>query len=266
MAITELMGSRNQVWTLQGGTGRRVFKGDWDTWQQQAPRLAATFPGAPALRLKETTVEPITQNRGSTGYDECRITCQYATFEFIDDQPVESGSISGEALEVGLGRRWASTGRSVQQAVSVIFPLMDWAVRMTMRSVPKAAILDRVGKVNWAPFLGFPRETLLFHGADWDSRFDYERQTYIYSVNFHFTYRPMGWNVQWRAPVQARQDGILLYQDDGEPVFVSGSAGEGGWDRMVPPIYEMREFNALFGWPPLMIGFKTDTDAQATTT
>jgi len=140
--------------------------------------------------------------------------------------------------------------------MGVIFPMMDWNVKLTVPSVPKAAIIDAIGKVNYWRWLDFPAETLLFQGATWENRYDYERMAFIYTITYKFSFRPLGWNVLWRAPEQLRDaEGNLVYDDPGDgtggvPVWVPGDAGEGGWDRLYPPLYQRWDFNPLFGWPP----------------
>jgi hypothetical protein len=177
------------------------------------------------------------------------VTCEYATFEWIDAAPVTAGEVSGEVLELALSRHWQNTGRTVQGTYGMKFPLMDWTLRMMFTSLPLGAINKCVGCLNFCSWQGFTSETLMYNGASWDDRYDYERKRHFYTVTHKFSCRPRSWNVQWRAGEQVRSEGILQWTDDGQPVPVVGPAGVGGWDRMVPAIYDLADFNPLIGLP-----------------
>lgn len=265
MAATELYGSRSIIENPQQVTGQRIFKAPYDTWRSDCPTIGAAFPGHTLLRLRERRMEPLNPDK-STGdpAEWVKVTCDYSTYQYIEDAPIESGEFSGEVLETTLGRTWATTGRRSMQSFGVTCPMMEWCVKMTTAAIPKAAIIANINKVNVYTWLDFPAETLLFQGASWDNRYDYERQTYIYSVTFKFCFRPLGWNVVWRAPEQMRDaEGNLVWEDDGAggggvPVWVPGDAGIGGWDRLVPALYQWGDFNPLLGWPPIVLPWQPE--------
>jgi len=258
MAAIELWGSQAGAEDLQGVTATRIFRAPLATWMSDCPKIGSEFPNYPPLRLRRRQWEPLTPSPTGTGpAGEVKVICEYSTYQFIEDAPEEEWSISGEVLEMGLGRKWVSTDRICQQALGIIFPLADWRLKLVVPEVPKVHLVLQMGKVNGYDWLGFSAGNLLFHGGESQSRFDYERQRYIYVMTLHFTYRPVPWNYQWRAGEQMRIDGVLVYKDDGQPVMVDGAAGVGGWDRMEPVLYGFGDFDPLIGRPPRYPVFPT---------
>jgi len=250
MAAKELWESQSGTEDTQGQTAVRLFRAPYDTWRSDCPKLGSEFPNYPKLKLRRRQWQPLIPDAGKTApADVVKVTCEYSTYQFLEDKPEEEWSVSGEVLEMGLGRTWVGTGRPCQQALGVVFPLIDWKIKLVVAKVPKAEIIREEGKVNGYTWQGFNEGTLLFHGAEAQSRYDYERQRYIYAMTLHFTFRPQPWNYQWRAPEQRREDGVLVYADDGRPVFVSGPAGVGGWDLMDPRLYGWGDFDPLIGLP-----------------
>lgn len=249
MAAKELFGSRKQRWHLtEGGTGTREFQAAWATWFNEVPALGSNFPGSTQLKLVETSVDPLTSD-GATSYSDCKVTCEYRTYEFVDSVPVTTFEVSGEVLEIGLGRHWEDVGTYVQQSQGTVFPLLDVVIKIMLNKVPLSTILACTGKVNGFDFQGCPPQSLLYNGCAKDERYDYERRKYWYTLTHRFSFRPRGWNVQWRAPEQRRVDGVLVYDNDDQPVFVSGPRGIGGWTRMLPLLYDLADFNPLIGLP-----------------
>jgi len=250
MSATELWTSRSIVEETQGVSGIRIFRAPYDTWQSDCPKLGSVFPGYTKLKLKRRQIDMLTPDAAGTApADVVKVTCEYSTFQFIEDKPEEEYSVSGEVLEMGLGRRWLSTGRVCQQALGAVFPLIDWKLKLVVAKVPKVDLIREEGKVNGYSWQGFREGTLLFQGAEAQSRYDYERQRYIYAMTLHFTFRAQPWNYQWRAAEQLRVDGSLVYADDGQPVLVEGPASVGGWDMMEPRLYGWGDFDPLIGLP-----------------
>lgn len=249
MAVKELFDGWKLDWNPTVQTATRAFQADYATWAADTPQFGEFFPRSTVLRLKNKHVEPLTVSTTAAEPDQVKVVCDYATYEYLDSAPTESGEVSAEVLEIGLGRIWESVGRPVQQAQGVVLPMMEWSVHVIMGQIPKDAIISKTGKCNYFQWRDFPPETLLYQGATWENRYDYERTMYIYSVTHKFGYRPIGWNTVWRAPEQARSEGNLVYDNDGLPVWVSGPAGIGGWDRILPKLYEWTDFNSLIGLP-----------------
>lgn len=253
MAIIEQFGSREVRVTRQGITGRRAWHCTWAE-RLSVVKINQPFPGEPLLRCADITYKPIGVGTGKTApgteYNDCLVTAEYSTYQNIDDAPEYSYEFGGEILETGLGRVWRRAGTPVEQAMGVFYPQVIQAVTLTMASVPTAAIFNNLAKVNATSFEGAPAGTLLFEGATIESRFDYERQRYIYRCTFRFLYRPVPHNYTWRAPRQKRnQFGELVWDSRGFPVYEDGPAGIGGWDKMLPELYGYGDFNSMLGRP-----------------
>ena len=246
-----------------GITGERTFQVDWEYRLVDANGIPQVMiddwfdADNQELKCCEINYEGyggIEQNTSSSNYGnfkKCIITARYSTYEFLDDLPTETWEFGGEVLETGLGRHWLYGGTANDQAQGVYYPNIIRSITFVWDTVPVAEILLCQGKVNSSWFQTFPPETLLFEGATIASRADYERGKYLYTITYKFLYRSLGHNVVWRAPRQARDDaGNLLFETGtGDPEFVSGAAGIGGWDRTVPALYETANFNPIFGWP-----------------
>lgn len=243
----------------QGAHATRVWVVEASDLQRARPRIGEEYYPKSGLYCSEYRIEGMGR---PTGYDSngrptfthYQITCEYSSFQKIDTAPVITFDVSGEVVETGLGRKWKWAGTTCDQAQGVIYPQMEITINLVMAAMPQSIIIDRVGKVNYIPWQGYPAETLLYLGASTEARWDYQRRTYIYRVAHKFLFRPRGHNVIWRAPRQARDDsGALKWKDPEtqcEPVFVTGRAGQGGWDRPIPPLYEYADFNPLIGLPP----------------
>lgn len=251
MAAIELWESQKIVEETQGVTGTRVFRAPYATWRTDCPKMGSEFPGYSKLKLKRRQIDPLTPSAaGNAPADIVKVTCEYSTYQFLEDKPEEEWSVSGEVLEMGLGRIWVGTQRYCQQAIGVPFPLMDWKLKLTVASIPYAALVSEVGRINGYNWQRFKAGHLLFQGAEAQARYDYDRQRHIYAMTLHFTFRPHAWNYQWRAGEQLRIDGVLVYAADDQPVMREGPAGVGGWDQMYPPLYEWGDFDPLIGLPP----------------
>ncbi len=248
MAAVELQGSPRIRETTKGVEGTRIFKAPYSSWQSDCPKAGSAFPGYPRLKLQEREMEPLTPDRGGTNpAGLVRVTCIYTTAQWIDTTPQWSGEVTADVLETGYGNYWQGTGRRSQQCVPVVFPLEEKTLTYTTLQLPEAASILCAGRINAFDFMGYPPERLLYNGMTWSNRYDWDRGVYMFTVSLRFTARPMSWEMAWRAPEQVRIDGALAYAENGEPVFVDGPAGAGGWDRHVIPIYEQADFNPLIG-------------------
>lgn len=259
MSATEKYGSFHIEETRQGCTAERVIICDWSERATYAPKIGDPWPGNTALRVtrvaidglgKPSTPTPhVTWTEGEYGFTKAQITVGYSTAPYIENAPIWSWEYSGEVLETGLGRTWASTGKPCESMAGVYFPTATIRAQYITSAVPQAAIIACLNKVNAATWFDFPAEQLLFEGAATDPRFDYDRDIYFYTITYSFLFRTVSHNVVWRAPKQALNlDNTPMVDAEGYPVYLSGTAGTGAWDRPNPDLYGSADFNALF--PP----------------
>jgi hypothetical protein len=254
MAATELWGSREITEEPRARTARRRFVAEYDRWRQDVPKLGDPYPGDNRLVARRRTMRPMSPDRNGTNPAQyVEVEVEYSTLPYLDSEPIEEWRVSAESLSVGPGRWWVGANWPCEQPLNIIIPLVEWELQLLMATVPRAAIVANVGKVNGYDWEGWQRGTLLFVGANIQSRWDYDRNRYLYTVRLQFQGRPVPWNVVWRAPRQKRVDGVLLYDNLGQPVYVDGPAGVGGWDTTDPPLYAEGDFDPLVGRPPRYI-------------
>lgn len=253
MAINEQVGSREVRVNRQGATAHREWHCLWAE-RLDCVKINQQFPGEPLLRCSEITYRPIGAPTGLKNpgleYTDCLVIADYSTFQKIDDAPEESFEFGGEVLETGLGRKWMEAGTRIEQSLGVFYPELIYTLTLTTATLNVSAIFNNLACVNHWPFYGAPAQTMLFEGASAESRFDYERGIYIYRCTYRFIYRPVPWNVVWRAPRQARDGlGALQWDETGFPVYEDGPAGWGGWDRPIPNLYAEADFGPMLGQP-----------------
>jgi hypothetical protein len=207
-------------------------------------------PSYQYLRCSDISVEGFgTLADNFWGYTHLKITAEYSTFQAVDDTAQECWEYGGEVLETGMGRVWQNAGTTMESQYGVYYPNIIMRYSITVPNAPRAYILACQGKVNVNTFLGCAPETLLLEGASFESKKQDDSGWYYYKVNYSFLWRPVGHNVVWRAPRQARDSiGNLLFDSGtGDPQMVTGAAGTGGWDRPVPALYELADFSGLLG-------------------
>ena len=242
--------SHELVKNRTGTTATHVIDCVWADRATSRPGIGDRHPTETNLYCMEVREVGLGKPTGTHTYDHCRITATYSTFQQIDSAPTEQWEFGGEMLDTGIGRTWEGADVRCEQSFGVYYPNGIRTLTMVKSSIPITDIVNTLGKINWTTFMGCPRETMLFEGASSESWFDYERNKYFYRLNFRFLVRPISHNTVWRAPMQARDSSGQLIYDERGPVWAAGPAGQAGWDRPFPPLYEYGDFNPLFGWPP----------------
>ena len=255
MPTTIQYGSHQIQRSRTGTTATYTIDCAWADRAAARPKIGSRHPTEYTLYCTEVQEIGLGKPTGSHTYEQCRMTATYSTFQQLDDAPTESWEFGGEVLDTGLGRMWQGLMAQndygkCDQSFGVYYPIGIYTLTMVRASIPIAAIITRLGKVNWTTFLNIPAETCLFEGASTESWYDYERGRYFYRLSYRFLVRPMSHNMVWRAPRQARDGNSLLYDADSSPVFVDGPAGQPGWDRPFPPLYEIEDFGPLIGLKP----------------
>lgn len=261
----ENWGSREYTLNRDGGNGTRIFRCAWED-RKKIVKQGDPFPGEPRLRCYEINVKPLTPNTSDNAErpaDQCIVEARYAVKKNLDTKPQITLEAGGKVLETGLGRTWQGTGKPVLQSQGVFFATCIWNITMIYPSgAPLATIMNNLNKVNAARFLGAASETLLLESANISARYDYENDLWYDEVAYRFNWQSCPWNVVWRAPVQARDAAGLVWtgaQLD-EPVWVSGPAGVGGWDRMSPELYSKTDFGPMLNMPPSRGFYSSDDD------
>lgn len=250
MAIKEIYGSRPYTLSLNGGNAQRVFHCTPEEANYCVSPFEA-FPKAPQLRCRQITVTPITPNTATNKRREANlveVVAEYAAIQAEDDTPTINIEAGGRVLETGLGRKWESNGKYVEQATGVFYATLIYNISFTVEQAPLWHIQNSLNKVNSRTFMACPPETLLFENATIDRKYDWELGIWKDRVTYRFNWQPCPWNVCWRAPQIAKNvDGSYVTDENGQYVYLD----EGGWDRMVPDSYMKWDFNPLFGWPPV---------------
>lgn len=254
MAISEQYGSCKITINRTAMTGERIFVCDWSERKTHAPRLGDSFPGELWLRCSSLEIEGIGRSTGPGSYEKAKVIARYNTYQWVDDQPVESWEFGGEILETAIGRVWVGTSEICDQAYGVFYPSAIRTITLTLPGVPIAAIFNNLGKVNGNWLMDIPPEHALFEGASATAHFDPERLAYIYKISYKFNIRCMPWNIVWRAPKQARDStGMLKWTQAGHPIWVEGPAGRGAWDRPYPNLYSLGDLGPMLGLPSMPI-------------
>lgn len=218
----------------------------------------------PYLRCKNAEWQPL----GTDGVVQC--TYYYTTDRMLGDEFAEvSSDWSGEVVDQTKGYVWETAGTPVQEDIPSIIPLIEYTMRVRVTAPPYEAISAAINCVNDRVFRGFAAGCLRFEGANTSESYDIRGQLISCNTTYKFTGRRRSWQEVWRPPLIARDgDGRERYyqgQDetkpdysptqDGQPVYVSGAAGQGGWDR--PKLgsacrYPVCDFATMLGLPKLL--------------
>ena len=242
--------SHEVIRNRQGTTATYTIDCAWADRATSRPKIGSKHPTESNLYCTEVVETGLGKPAGGHTYTHCRIAARYSTFQQIEAAPTEQWEFGGEVLDTGIGREWEIGGNRCEQSFGVYYPNAIRTMTMVKQTIPINAIIQSLGKINWTTWQGMPAQTCLFEGASTESWFDYERYTYFYRISYRFLVRPISHNIVWRAPMQSRDSAGSLVYDNLGPVWVDGPAGVPGWDKPLPPLYELGDFNPLFGWPP----------------
>jgi hypothetical protein len=205
------------------------------------------------------------------GHDDvCQGTYYYSTERQLGEEFAEvSCDWSGELVDQTKGWEWEDTGNPVDIEIPTAVPTVEYAMRRRVAPPPYEAVSEAINKVNDRVFRGFSAGCLRFDGISNSESYDINGNVISTSVTYKFTGRGISWQQVWRPPVIARDaDGREMYyqaQDpnntatysetlDGQPIYVSGDAGTGGWDK--PTLddeyrYGVCDFGAVLALPKL---------------
>ena len=203
--------------------------------------------------------------------DQARATYFYSTDRKLGDEFVEvSMSYGIETIDMTAGWEWETAGTPVQIDVPTVLPVCEICLTMKCPISPGAAINEAQDCVNSRTFRGWEPGTLRFDGADTDESYDIDGNLLSVRTNYRFTGKPYSHNYVWRPPLQDRDasGNTLFWQDKdnalatytvdaklvGTPVYVSGTAGTGAWDKPMNGAlyrYDECDFAIVLGLPEL---------------
>jgi hypothetical protein len=242
MARIELFGTDELSDSKDGITATRLFKSDWAERYLVAPKIGEPFDASDPIlcqcRCIGRTFEGIGSVTQTGEYTQCKITARYSTLALdTSSLPIESFEFAAEALECALGRTWQETGSMCKTPQAVFIPRLEPVFEFVTESFNRVTIANMVGKLNNSEWMGYPAETLIFEGCSIRQEYSVEGES-RWRVILKFLHRPISHNVVWRAPE-------MEYNDDNKLVPVAGIDGTGGWDRLIPDLYETADFNEL---------------------
>lgn len=252
-------------------------KGMTGTLSVIVPRNAIFDPGLPVpgspwpldeylpfLRCVSASWEPL----GADGVVKC--TYQYSTERELGEEFAEiSSSWDVELIDQTKGYTWETAQTPVEIDIPTPVPLTEYSMRMRVIAPPYEAISQAIQCVNDRIFRGFAIGCLRFDGASTEESYDIAGNLVSCQTTYKFSGRKRSWQEVWRPPLIARDgEGNERYyqgQDpdkpdydtskDGQPVYVSGAAGSGAWDKPKSGNdyrYPECNFAAVLGLPRLL--------------
>lgn len=276
MALTDkiLVASKKLHQDTKGMTGSISYLiPEASIFDPSLPVPGAVWPGPqdlPFLRCIEAN-----WTEAQSGY--WSIEYNYSTERQLGDEFAEvSSDWSAELVDNTRGFTWKTAGNKVDISIPTPVPLTDYTMKMRLTSPPYDAIAAAIQHVNDRVFRGFAAGCLRFDGASTSESYTIDGEMLSCQTTYKFTARAIDWNYAWRPPVIAR-DGTgkeRYYQgadasapdystaNDGQPVYVAGTPGTGGWDRPkngVDPVtgldiyrYASCDFASVLGLPKLV--------------
>ena len=271
MEFYELEGSRETQESLDGDRAVLKIRCRWQ--DRVAIRNMLCPKGSPFFDLDylvctRITMKPVVPNGLPTGgatllpfgaeYVEAHIEAQYEERRYHYPAADAGGyrqqwDISGEMLEVGKDRQWKLAGTPVDVSQSILMPRIEYQYE-EFYDTPD--ILDNIeslfGKINSVTWRGKPAETMLYLGAQVSEVSGLDGGT-VYQVRHRIIRRERSWNQQWRTRQPKRypqghpREGELMFDANGNQVYMEGVAGVAGWDETVPALYEKADFAEFIG-------------------
>lgn len=226
----------------RGVTGTKECRIDWaDRFDASLPKVGDSFDLAnPYLRCTDIDYEHVDADGGI-------LTFTYSTEGQLGDSFYErSISFGAEVDNATTGWTWETAGTPVSEGVNTYRSVGSLVISMRRATSPLAAIQSANNKVNDRTFQGFAAGTLLFNDADMRENWDQDGNLISVNTSFKFAWRERSWNYSWRPPRQKILDGVPQTYQTGEPdkpnytanasldstpVYVSGTAGTGDWDK-----------------------------------
>lgn len=265
MAVIELKNETRVETKVREVVGTKKFRCNWDETEDPAlPVYGSAFDSAnPQLVCVDIAYD---QDEAYSAI----VTCHYSNQGIYGaDFYTENLDFSCEVLDTTRSCTWETAGTPVDIPISTIYPIVEYSVGIKVETAPIPAIISAVGKLNSKIFHGCAAETLLFEGANVAASYDKNGNASSFNVTYKFLYRQRSHNMAWREAKQKYVNNMPQYYQsesasspnyttdstkDSQPVYVSGTAGTGAWDKPIDEStgkyrYETCDFAAVLGLP-----------------
>lgn len=205
MALVELSGSRDVIYTVNGLTGKRIFLCDWSERYAVAPKIGDPFPDLIGLYVSNVSLVPFGKNVSTGGHEKCKISVDYSSAKTGQ----QDGEVFKESIEFGNemltqgGGQFSPSGDDAPADVlrGTYFPELVLTFTKVVGDINKFVRLIRrkITKVNSTGWKGGKKEHWLFNGAS-ASDFVNSSGAKRWRVTFKFMYRTMcSWNEDWNV-------------------------------------------------------------------
>lgn len=215
--LNELEKSRSVTTRVDLIEATREFEGPWEKRNEVRPAMFSEYPDREdasgiKLRCVEVRVDRVPARERDQRKDHFRMTAKYRTLD-PNRNVLEGGeeiNIGENYDERGRGRKWGDN-EDVEQSITWSDPIMEYTLRRTLNGFPFQPVFALMGTVNAGPYLGFPRGTVRFLGAN--ARREAAALTpatpflpgltgtvgsALWLVEYQFKIRKRDWNVEWR--------------------------------------------------------------------
>lgn len=265
----ELQAQRQLTQTIDGWQGRQAWYctiAEWDANTFTGPQLGDSWTGSGYDWLRCYSRSP-----REIGPLDMEVECLFSTRPQGEENVRESWGFAVEVLDTTRSMIWEIAGSVCDVPVSTIHPCTEYTLAYR-HAYTNANIQSAIGKVNDRIFRGFAPETMLFEGGEVNISYDKDGGGLDGEICYRWLIRERSHNEVWREARQLMIKGIPQYyqaQDsekpyytaegpedpvEGDPVYVSGTAGTPGWDKPKNPDtglyrYESCDFATVLGLP-----------------
>ena len=178
---------------------------------------------------------------------------------------MDSYDVSVQMCNTGEGREWAGVSASVgypvlsEDSVSIPTYVLTHTRTVVASSNNLSAIVARQNQINNAEFDGHPAGAVLFESAPASSAYDYQRQVWLWRMQYRFQIRlpdadgtQRTWNHFWRTPAyqmetdaNGNSTGVFKLDSNGNKIPMADARGAAGWDTYSPAMYQSGDFSQL---------------------
>lgn len=217
--------SRSENITGQGISAQRIFISDWTSRHANAPKIGDPYPDLLGAYCSRVAFEP-TGKSTATGPELAKIIAEYSSRDISQQQDTEyvdeSLDFGGEMISKG-GGKWESDDTPVEEndpGAVTFYPRAQYVRTFVIDDITGWAkkIYKATAKLNSDSFLGAPKETWLFQGAD-VVKFVDSAGAFKWRMTFRFVYRESGWNYTWRKDdpdLGGKWDKLIFTDEDGK--------------------------------------------------
>jgi hypothetical protein len=247
----ELQGSGK--WNISVGQQLQVTREFIVPWSTHVAfvesNLGTPDPIFSICTCRSASVEPLGVISGSPAtYSDAKVTLTYVAetqdWPSEGEEPSVAGSIKvqvrggGEFLQLPpRNLKFESNPLknpndpipTIDHNLPLLIPTEEWVVTLSnLSSVNRNFLTQKLGRVNHAPFIGYPAECVLFESWDLDAEWSFEsgQAKHTWTVTYHLKVRTIfvgpnvfGWNHDYVGQGPTGWDRILL--EDGNPRYLT---------------------------------------------